>query len=955
MSRTETPSLEDSIDIIKLLRNKKIKELNKGIQFKELDNDKKIEHIKELILIATEDPSIEKRKNNKKGARRSIQDEEDTDIESVVQSISTAMYFENSPPYIKNGQLKPFQIDALNWLIRRHHLGVNSILADEMGLGKTLESISLLGYLYHVQDCHGPHIVISPKSTIDNWKNEINKWLPSIKVALMGGTRESREDCRKENFDKDKLKADVIICSYQVISKEKSLLKKQKFVYLILDEAHSAKNENTRFYNDLSEINATHKLFLTGTPLQNTLHELWSLLQFLLPEIFNTKELDEIFESIESDKFQGYIDSIRDFIKPFMLRRLKTDVQKELPPKMEIKIFVQLTPFQKIWYRKVLMGDVTVIIGDKIVKSKLNNTMTQLRKVCDHPYLMPGAEPEPYVNGEHLCLSSAKMIVMEKLVEKHLKNNGKILIFSQMTRMLDIIDDYLVFKDIEHYRIDGQTQQEDRVEQIKDFNDPNGKVSIFLLSTRSGGLGINLQSADTVILYDSDWNPQSDIQAMDRAHRIGQTKPVTVYRLICEGTAEQRLIRVAERKLMLNRLVMQSGKTATEPAIGKEELLQIMQQELTGCLKEESDDKKVKENNKDLKDIDIESIIQSGKEKTQELKNEIEKETETAKKGMMNLTNFAFGVEKVDIREFEGRVFGQNDNLEDLERYKENMKLVRTETLKQPPAIKFRDLQFPSKELLQLLDKENEEYKRLNATFKEDLTFAILKGDSLDPILHPKYLSDEDNQRKEKLLKETFYDWDDNDFRKWKTAMKKYGYERLDEISTYMGKDKQEVQRYNDVFIQRYNEVNEGEKLYNSLFKSEQKRKLREKEQEDLAQAIKAKPDDMTVLTPYVYFGNSQTDPLVDSMMLRKYAEYGEDWERILKEIKEHPLFVFNIYINSYTPQTVKEKIRFLIHNVEKTKEKMTKENDGNTILDKIEINDNFENKKMRKEDDNID
>ena len=370
-SRGETPSLEDSIDLLKKFRQTKMSELNTSEDFHSLSNDDKINHIKKLIQIATEDPSSKQRKTQSKGSRRASQCQEDIELELINQSITTAMYFENSPPFIKNGTMKPFQIDALNWLIRRHHLGVNSIIADEMGLGKTLESLSLLGYLYHVQDVHGPHLVVSPKSTIDNWKKELNKWLHNMNVALMSGTRESRESCKKEYFVNGKLNADVLIVSYQVVSKEKNLLKKQSFNYLILDEAHSAKNDQTKFYNDLREITTKHKLFLTGTPLQNTLHELWTLLQFLLPNVFDIHELDGIFDSIESDKFEEYIDSIREFIKPFMLRRLKTDVEKELPPKTEIKIFVQLTQFQKLWYRKVLMGDVQIIIGDRVIKSKL--------------------------------------------------------------------------------------------------------------------------------------------------------------------------------------------------------------------------------------------------------------------------------------------------------------------------------------------------------------------------------------------------------------------------------------------------------------------------------------------------------------------------------------------------------------------------------------------------------
>ncbi|KAL7722105.1 Helicase [Entamoeba marina] len=904
MNRTETPALEDGIDNLKNQRAKIINNIKSSSNYNEMDNDEKITYIQRLIDTATSD---------------ALQDSDN----EIGATMTTAVYFEKSPPYIKNGSLKPFQVDALNWLIRRHHLGVNSILADEMGLGKTLETISLFGYLYHVHDVHGPHLVVAPKSTIANWREELGRWLPRIKVALMGGTKEERESCRKEYFVKNRFVADVLIVSYQVVLSEKNLLKHQNFVYLVLDEAHSAKNEQTRFYQSLKELHASHALFLTGTPLQNTLHELWTLLQFLLPSVFRSDALDELFNSIESDKFADYVDAIRQFLSPFMLRRLKSDVQKELPPKTEIKIFVPMTPFQKVWYRKVLMGDVSVIIGDKVVKSKLNNTMMQLRKVCDHPYLMPGAEPEPNVNGDHIYLTSAKMCVVHKLLQKHLINKGKVLIFSQMTRMLDIIDDYLFYIEIPHHRIDGTTPHEERVEQISDFNDTESDVNVFFV--------INKKCADTVILYDSDWNPQADIQAMDRAHRIGQTKPVTVYRLIAEGTAEQRLIKVAERKLMLNQL--------------------IMQLELNDCLKDEEK----KEKDVDIGNIDIDALINTGIERTNALHEEIENETKIAMKGMMNLTNFGTGTDQVNIRELEGKVFGGDDDLEDLEKYKENLKLARTYVLKQPYGYKFKDFQFASKELLQLLDKETQEFKRIDDTFKDDLMCRVLKGENFDDLLNPQFLSPEEEQTKQQLLKEVFSSWDETDYKKWKTAIKRFGKDNTDNVVSYIGtKTTQEVQQFTQTFINRYKEVIDGEKIFNSLFHSEQKRLQRLAEFEALQNAIKERPDPMTILIPYVYYNNTQTDPLVDSLMLRKYAEYGEDWERILSEIREFPLFAFNLYLYSYTSQSVKERIRSLINGVAKTKEKIEKEKEKErdeslAILDKMD--DTIKsNKKKKKE-----
>ena len=362
----------------------------------------------------------------------------------------------------------------------------------------------------------GPHLVIAPKSTLANWVKEVARWVPTLKTLKLLGSKDERAEQRRLLAEGD---YNVVITSFEIAIIEKNALKKVPWYYLVIDEAHRIKNEKSVLSTVVRLFDTQCRLLLTGTPLQNNLHELWALLNFLLPEVFgNSEDFDEWFDIKGSDPAE-VVQKLHKILRPFLLRRLKSDVEKSLPPKKETRLFVGLSQMQKEWYKKILRKDLAVIgSSEDGSKSKGNrvrllNIVMQLRKCCNHPYLFQGAEPgPPYSNGPHLVENSGKMMVLDKLLPKLKEQESRVLIFSQMTRLLDILEDYLVFKGMQYCRIDGSTGGDVREEMIESFNKPNSEKFVFLLSTRAGGLGINLATADIVILYDSDWNPQCDLQ-----------------------------------------------------------------------------------------------------------------------------------------------------------------------------------------------------------------------------------------------------------------------------------------------------------------------------------------------------------------------------------------------------------------------------------------------------------
>lgn len=513
--------------------------------------------------ISTGDASKAKGKDKKKSAakgRRGRMSEAAGDAESMRQQQNDVHLCRMStqPSIIskRKGTMRDYQIEGLNWIVNLYIQGINGILADEMGLGKTLQTISVLAYLREFMGINGPHLVVVPKSTLGNWMKEFNVWCPSFKCLRFHGNKAERKLMCKSVLASE---YDVVVTTYEVVNSEKGTLQRVKWCYMVIDEAHRIKNENATLSQTVRTFDVEARLLLTGTPLQNNLHELWALLNFLMPDIF---ESSDDFDQWFQDDGLNQADTVKrlhTILRPFLLRRLKSDVEHSLKPKIETKLYIGMSEMQKYWYKKILTKDAVALnqLGGA-GKVRLLNILMQLRKCCNHPYLFEGAEPgPPYEEGPHLWEEAGKMVLLDKLLGKLKTQGSRVLIFTQMTRQLDILEDYMRYKQYGYCRIDGSTSGELRESQMDAFNAPGSELFVFMLSTRAGGLGINLQTADIVILYDSDWNPQADLQAQDRAHRIGQKKQVRVFRFVTENTVEEKIIERAERKLYLDAVVIQ--------------------------------------------------------------------------------------------------------------------------------------------------------------------------------------------------------------------------------------------------------------------------------------------------------------------------------------------------------------------------------------------------------------
>jgi len=472
--------------------------------------------------------------------------------------------------------LRDYQLIGLDWMVKMHTKGMPFILGDEMGLGKTLQTISLIAHLKQANlTTTGPSLVICPLSVLYSWCHEIEKHAPSIKHFRLHASDPKEREVQKATIIKDILKYDVVITTYEMAKSQQilSLIRSTYFNLCVLDEGHVIKSKETMISDAVRKIHCQNKVILTGTPLQNNLVELYAILNFLYPLYFT-----------KSDYFANAFDIGQNRIDPemllqankllglFMIRRLKEEVEKLMPKKMETKILCPLSSSQKFWYKGFLMNEIETLVkmseeenteeGGAGRYNMLRNLVMQLRKCCLHPYLFDFAEPDiEKTDVEELIASSGKLAVLDKLLRSLLKNGHRTCIFSQFTSMLNILEDYCVLRGWNYCRFDGSTPRAQRNHLINQFNAPGSDVFIFLMSTRSGGLGINLQTADTCILYDSDWNPQPDLQAMARVHRIGQKKVVHIYRLLSSGTVEERILERAEKKLYLDQMVNRGGSS----------------------------------------------------------------------------------------------------------------------------------------------------------------------------------------------------------------------------------------------------------------------------------------------------------------------------------------------------------------------------------------------------------
>lgn len=706
---TQDPPREESPDLSELIQQNQDPVTEEQKQFNDLSTDDKLNRLNNLVKKSqiysqiildnilentlnkkkNQQPAEPPKKKQKKGSKKKNKtpkndvlsmlsnnvSDSTTKTKSIIESAQTS-HTQKQPKLLSGGTLKDYQLDGLEWLTTLYENGLNGILADDMGVGKTIQCISLLCFLMENQ-IKGPFLIVAPLSTVSNWCNEFKKFAPKVNVFKYIGDKNQR---KKINISKVCQSNNVIITSYELSIKDFNKFNKiNDWKFLIVDEGHRLKNYECLLMKILKRLNTSNRLLLTGTPLQNNLGELWSLLNFILPDIFhdlelfeqwfNFNELTNLSNQISGDnndknlldlKIQeNLITSLHTILKPFILRRLKKDVIKDLPPKKEYLIHIPLSNLQKKIYKNALNNnlvqtlvevylkefiiynhhdlfpdtkvieeflqnkfkstddknsikrernlkynslkdaeendefEVEVIeiddtpdapltlkeqqlsllnsLYDKIFKEvkllPLRNVVMQLRNICSSPYIYY----EPFIPNEItkekegifmkiLFENSSKLKILNQLLKNLLPFNHKVLIFSQFTKMLDLLHDWLDYQKIEVCRLDGSTMQEDRDDAIKSFNDLKDNKQVFLLSTRAGGLGINLIAADTVILLDNDWNPQVDLQAIDRVHRIGQLNPVKIYRFLVRNSIEEILISKSYSKRFLEKLIIQMGE-----------------------------------------------------------------------------------------------------------------------------------------------------------------------------------------------------------------------------------------------------------------------------------------------------------------------------------------------------------------------------------------------------------
>ena len=542
----------------------------------------------------------------------------------------TKNLYKKSKEYKMPGnKLRDYQLDGINWLLRCWYQKKSSILADEMGLGKTVQIVTFLEHLFEVEHLRGPFLVCVPLSTIGHWRREFENWSNMVVNVYhdTGGGRDMRDIIREfEWYYKGRsrrlLKFQTLICTYDDLIRDYEELAEIPWRAVVVDEAHRLRNVNSKLLEciravlarGLSAYGYQHRVLLTGTPLQNNTNELWSLLNFIEPAKFPDSDKFQMrFGNIQT---QDQVVSLQKRLAPHLLRRVKEDVAKDIPNKEETIIDVELTTIQKQYYRAIFEHNHGFLMQQmKGHMPKLMNIQMELRKCCNHPYLVNGveemeenaldaklhaeaaeveanadaastgltsfqlrerkmvkkkAEAKEYTRRrmeENIIPTSGKMVLLDKLLPKLRKEGHKVLIFSQMVRMLDMIGEYCEYREYPNERLDGRVSGNDRQKGIDRFN-KNEDSFIFLLSTRAGGVGINLTAADTVIIFDSDWNPQNDVQAMARCHRIGQKKQVTIYRLITRRSFEAEMFDRASRKLGLEHAVLGTRKFTDPSADG---------------------------------------------------------------------------------------------------------------------------------------------------------------------------------------------------------------------------------------------------------------------------------------------------------------------------------------------------------------------------------------------------
>lgn len=568
---------------------------------------------------------------------------------------------QEQPSYIKHGQLREFQIRGLNFLAFNWCNSKNVILADEMGLGKTVQTVAFMNWLRHDRGQQGPFIVVVPLSTMPSWAETFDLWTPDLNYVVYNGNENARKTIREYELltegNTRKPKFNTLLTTYEYILADSTFLSQIKWQFMAVDEAHRLKNRDSQLYAKLLEFKAPSRLLITGTPMQNTLAELSALMDFLMPGTIHIE--DNI--DLASQEAISKIDELTQAIKGYIIRRTKNTVENDLPPKTEKIIRVELADVQLEYYKNILTKNYAALNeGSKGPKQSLLNIMMELKKASNHAFMLANAEEKIQAHSEtrddilkNLITSSGKLMLLDQLLKKMKSDGHRVLIFSQMVKMLDLLGEYLHLRNYQFQRLDGTIAAGPRRMAIDHFNAPDSNDFCFLLSTRAGGLGINLMTADTVILFDSDWNPQADLQAMARAHRIGQTKPVTIYRLVAKETVEEEILERARNKLMLEFLTIQRGvtdqdaKTLTDrmARAGKGVAEPSSAEDISRILKRRGEKMFLQsDNQRKLEELDIDSVLANAEEHQTE-----EAEGIAADGGEEFLKTFEYTDVKVDL------------------------------------------------------------------------------------------------------------------------------------------------------------------------------------------------------------------------------------------------------------------------------------------------------------------
>lgn len=726
-----------------------------------------------------------------------------------------------------------------------------------------------------------------------------------------------------------------------------------------------------------------NRLLITGTPLQNNLHELWALLNFLLPDVFgDAQAFDQWFSGDDRDQ-DTVVQQLHRVLRPFLLRRVKSDVEKSLLPKKEVNLYLGMSDMQIKWYQKILEKDIDAVNGaggKRESKTRLLNIVMQLRKCCNHPYLFEGAEPgPPYTTDEHLVYNAGKMAVLDKLLGRLQKQGSRVLIFSQMSRLLDILEDYCVFRQFKYCRIDGGTAHEDRIAAIDEYNKPGSEKFVFLLTTRAGGLGINLTTADIVILYDSDWNPQADLQAMDRAHRIGQTKQVVVYRFVTDNAIEEKVLERAAQKLRLDQLVIQQGRaqTAAKAAANKDELLSMIQHGAENVFQSKGSNE-IAAKGTDINDDDIERILSKGENRTKELNARYEK------LGIDDLQKFTsesayewngenFANTKKDIgmtwinpakRERKEQSYSMDKYFRSA-MYPNPKQEAKPKAPRAPKQVPVHDYQFYPPRLRDMQDRET-------AFYRKEIGYKVPLSDGDEDNLSEREaeraldqqeidnatpLTEEEKQEKEELSTQGFSEWNKRDFQQFVNGSAKWGRSDYEGIASEVdSKTTSEIRTYAKVFWQRYTEIADYNKYIKTIEDGEERTRRTEHHQKLLRKKMQQYRVPLQQLK--INYSVSTTNKKVyteeeDRFLMVLLDRYGIDseglYDKIRDQIRDSPLFRFDWFFLSRTPIELSRRCNTLITTVVKefedvpskssngvngkTKRDVDEENDEDSVL----------------------